>query len=296
MLVLSYFDTRLGPRVFLTIPLDLISRSGSASENIDNIKNLLDRDDEGFFIHNFSPELKTANLVFNIFSKWARGRQETIMISAICSEEEPDYFVYESVLTAFKEKISAITDIYKAFYRGSISREDEADDIKTYYRFLKNELKNVDKSLSIKPIETHGQLVNSFNISKNHQIDLPTGLIQQIGDVSKKNYFLVYRTRGNVVKIDMIPINADEVFSLRVIFGEKMTLPIIQQISEILSKHESKNLTLIFTTGICQEGSKCIYEAYINTSKKVLEHVMNSIANISGIFEIVLELITIQKN
>ncbi len=296
MLVLSYFDTRLGPRVFLTVPSDLISRSGSASENIDSIKKLLDRDEEGFFIHNFSPELKTANLIFNIFSKWARGRQETIMVSAICSEEEPDYLIYEKVLIAFKEKISAMPDIYKAFYKDSIVREEDADNIKIYYRFLKNELKNLDKSLSIKPIETHGQLVNSSNISKNHQIDLPAGLIQQIGDVSKKNYFLVYRTRGKVVKIDMIPIDADEVFSLKVIFGEKMTLPIIQQISEILTKHDGKNLTLVFTTGICQEGSKCIYEAYINTSKKALEKIMNAIANISGIIEIVLELITVQKN
>ncbi|MFX1237525.1 MAG: hypothetical protein ACFFAS_00080 [Promethearchaeota archaeon] len=295
MLILSYFDVRMGPRVFLTVPSDLLYKSGSASENIDNIKKLLDRDEEGFFIHTFSPKLKTANLIFNVFSKWARGRQESVMLSAICSEEEPDYSLYENMFISFKDKITDIPDIYKAFYIESTFEEEDKVNIQLNYLILESELKKIDKALSIKPIETHGQLVKSSKVLFKKAISLPEGLIIQVSKMAKKNYFIVYRTQGKVIKIDMIPVDAEEVFSLKIIFGEKMTLPIIKKISEILSQHDGKDFILVFTTGICQEGSRCIYEAYINTTKQVLDNIMNLLANIDGIMEIVLELINLKS-
>ena len=65
MLILSYFDRIIGPRLFLTFPENLIEELGE--DYLKQVSDLLDApDDDGFFTHNFSPELRTANWMFSI--------------------------------------------------------------------------------------------------------------------------------------------------------------------------------------------------------------------------------------
>ena len=292
MLILSYFDRRMGPRIFLIVPSDLVD---TERELLDNVKTLLDRDEAGFFTHNFTPELKTANYIFNIESKWARGRQEGLMISALCSEEDPDYVSYERVLTYFINKLKNIPDMFKAFYSDSINHKSDDEDIKIHYLILKEELKNVYKILSLKPIETYGQLISFEKLKEQERINLSNDIIRSLKIIAKKNYFIVFRTRDQTIKLDMIPVDTDEIYSLKIIFGEQMTFSIIQRISVILTAYD-KELTLIFTTGVCQEGNKCIYEVYIDTNKGVLEKIMEKIATMSGIVEIEMQLINLESH
>jgi len=284
MLILSYFDRRAGPMIYLTAPADLDRKP------YENIKSLLDRDEQGFFTHSFSPDIKTANYIFSLDSEWARGRSEGVMISAICYEEEPDYERYERILSRFTDKLKLIPDMYKAFYN-HVKMKEIDEDVGIHYLILKEELKNIDKILSLKKIETHGQVLSYSEINKKEKISIPSDISKQLGILAKKNYFLVYRTRNQAMKVDMIPIDADEVFGLKIIFREAMNLPIIQNITQIISKHENKGLSLIFTTGICQEGSRCIYELYVDTSKFILEQIMEDLAEIEGILQIDMQLI-----
>ena len=229
MLILSFFDRRIGPRIFLTVPNDLPSLDNGNLSILNEIKTLLDRDDTGFFVHIFPPDVKTANYIFNLDSKWARGLQESLMISAICSEEEPNYSEYEIVFNRFIEKLRTIPEIYKAFYNETNSHIEETEEIDNYYLFLKEELKNVDRILSIKPIETQGQLLTFKEIKKQKQIHFSDEIFKQLKMIAKKNFFLVYRTRGKVIKLDMIPIDATEILNVKGIFKYKMTISITQQ-------------------------------------------------------------------
>lgn len=294
MLILSYFDKRIGPRVFLTIPNDLSNEGEGHLTILNEIKTMLDRDDTGFFIHIFPPDVKTANYIFSLDSKWARGMQESLMISAICSEVEPDYSGYENVFNRFIEKLKTIPEIYKAFYIETNFHIEDKEEIDNYYSFLKEELENADKILSIKPIETQGQLLTYKEIKKQKQIHISDEIFKQLKGIAKKNFFLVYRTRGKVIKLDIIPIDAEEIFNLKVIFKDKMTITIIQEISELFATHKN-DVSLVFTTGICQEGNKCIYEVYIDTSKPILEAIMSRLANITDVIEVGVQVLNTKK-
>ena len=294
MLILSFFDRRIGPRIFLTVPNDLPNLEKGNLSILNEIKTMLDRDDTGFFVHIFPPDVKTANYIFNLDSKWARGMQESLMISAICHEEDPNYFGYENVFNRFIEKLKTIPEIYKAFYTETNSHNEEKEEIDNYFTFLKDELENADKILSIKPIETQGQLLTFKEIKKQKQIHLSDEIFKQLKMIAKKNFFFVYRTRGKVIKLDMIPIDTEEIFNLKVIFKDKMTITIIQQISELFAIHKN-DVTLVFTTGICQEGNKCIYEVYIDTSKPILEAIMNRLASISDVIEVGVQVLNTKK-
>ncbi|MFX0070965.1 MAG: hypothetical protein ACFFAO_07740, partial [Candidatus Hermodarchaeota archaeon] len=103
-----------------------------------------------------------------------------------------------------------------------------------------------------------------------------------------------FRTRGEAMKIDLIPVETDRIFNLVIIFGEQMTINVLQQISQIFSKFENE-VSLVFTSGICQEVDKCLYEIYINTEMEKLNEILDEIYKISGIIEIDVKLIELKK-
>ncbi|MFX1273950.1 MAG: hypothetical protein ACFFBP_16175 [Promethearchaeota archaeon] len=295
MLILSYFDRRIGPRIFLTVPNDLLNEENENLNILNEIKTLLDRDDRGFFIHTFPQDVITANYTFSLNSKWARGHKESLMITAICSEEDPDYTSYEKIFIRFIEKLNKIPEIYKALYIETNVNEEVREEIQKYHEILSDEFDNTYKILSIKPIETIGQLFTFKELKQLKQIKLSNDILNQLKSIAKRNFFFAYRTRGKVIKLDIIPVDAKEIFNLKVIFKDKMTISIIQEISELFSKY-SKDLSLVFTTGICQEGNKCIYEVYIDTSKLVLEAIISKLAKIKEVIEVGVQLINSKSN
>ncbi len=256
------------------------------------IKTLLDASDVGnFFTHYFSPELKTGSMIFNVDSKWARGRTELVMVTVLISEEDPDYSTYEKRLMKFVEKVSKIPDIYKAFYINS-PPVAEKEEIERKFLNLKEELENVYKILSVKKIETEGHLLTFSKLRENPKIELSQDFVKKLSILTdkKKNVFMVFRTRSEEIKLDIIPVKAESVFNLVIIFGEQMTINVLQQISQVFAKFEDK-VTLVFTSGICQEADKCVYEVYIDTSQELLNQILESIYKIPGIIAIDVKLL-----
>ena len=293
MLILSYFDRIIGPKIFLTTPQNLMTNLDE--EYITQIKSLMGSDNTGFFTHNFSPELKTANWTFNLSSKWARGRAELLMISIIISEEEPDYSTYEIILSKFVEKIKNIPDLYKAFYINSDAMEDK-EEVKKKFTVLREELNNLYKIIIIKKIETEGQLVSFSKLNRDKNIELSHEIIKKLGKLTneKQHCFLVYRTRGRALKLDIIPVETDKIFNLIIMFGEQMTVTVLQRISKIFTKYED-DLKLVFTSGLCVEMDKCIYEVYIDVEMDTLNLLIKDLYNIQGIIEMEVKLISIQN-
>ena len=294
MLILSYFDRIIGPRLFITFPENIIEELGE--EYLKQVADLLDTpDDDGFFTHNFSPELKTANWMFSIPSSWARGRTELMMISVLISEEEPDYFAYEKIFSKFVDRIKIHPQIFKALYRETGPKGD-MEDIKKELEILKEELQKVYKILSVRKIETEGQLVSFKALKEQKSIRLTTDIVQKIGDLTqkKKNCFIVLRTRGEVMKLDIIPVETEKIIRLAIIFGEQVQLPILHQIGQILARFDTE-ISLIFTSGLCQELDRCVYEVYIDTNMNILNKIIEEIYKIQSILEIEVKLLSLNK-
>jgi len=108
--MLSYFDTRVGPKVFLKAPENF------KDEKLERITQFLDLDTEAFFIHEFD-KIKSINYKFEIPSKRARGNVESLMVSIILIEEElqTDFLreILEQFIKDFKE-IKAVAKVFNA--------------------------------------------------------------------------------------------------------------------------------------------------------------------------------------
>ena len=96
ILVLSRFDVKVGPKLFLNVP------ELESPIFLDHVPLLMDFYEKGFFIHEFG-ELKSSNLIFTIPSSQsqagARGDIETLMISIIIKDEEDgDPKVFQGLL------------------------------------------------------------------------------------------------------------------------------------------------------------------------------------------------------
>ena len=110
-LVLSRFDFRVGPKLFLNIT------EIQSQVFLENIPLLMDLHEIGFFTHEFD-EIKTINLIFSVPSPVARGKQEILMISIIIrNEEDADLRTYQEILEQFAIELREIKDVYKGFYK-----------------------------------------------------------------------------------------------------------------------------------------------------------------------------------
>ena len=76
VLMLSYFDVRIGPRVFLKGPEDF------EEEGIELIPILMHLYESGYFVHVFG-EYHSANLIFEIPSVSLRGNQERLLLTIL---------------------------------------------------------------------------------------------------------------------------------------------------------------------------------------------------------------------
>jgi hypothetical protein len=260
------------------------------------VSDLLDApDDDGFFTHNFSPELRTANWMFSIPSNWARGRTELMMISVLISEEEPDYIGYEKIFSKFVDKVKTHPHVFKALYLET-GPKAEKEDITSEIEFFKEEIYKIYKILSVRKIETEGQLVSFTELREKKNIKLSSDILQKIGFLTqeKENCFIVFRTRGEAMKLDIIPVNTKKIIRLAIIFGEQVQLPVLHQIGQILARYDD-NMALIFTSGLCQELDRCVYEVYVDCDMGILNQIIEEIYKINSILEIEVKLLALNK-
>jgi DNA-binding transcriptional ArsR family regulator len=93
------------------------------------IANIMDQTfDEGFFTHSFE-NVNTMNYYFEIYSDWARGNKDMLMLSIIF-EQQTTPEMEHNVLTLFKEfseKLKSNEEIFTAFYINDINNFDDKD-------------------------------------------------------------------------------------------------------------------------------------------------------------------------
>ncbi|MBD3338689.1 MAG: PAS domain-containing protein, partial [Candidatus Lokiarchaeota archaeon] len=140
VLLLSYFDSIQGPRIFLKAPENIESIE---EKKLENIPTLMDIYDRGFFIH-ISEGIKSANLIFKLKSEFARGGMEVLLISMIVDmKNEIDLNLTKDLFDAFVDELQDIKDIYKAFYINSEKHEGDEDK----YQNLKSLLNKLQESI-----------------------------------------------------------------------------------------------------------------------------------------------------
>jgi len=115
-IILSHFNTRIGPRIFLSAPRSLNSEIFKTT-----IPPLMDLYD-GFFIHIFE-DYKCANLPFYIENEEnLRGRQELLLLSFIMDlNNDLNVEMAKEILEQIVSEIKDVKDVYKAFRSNDIN-------------------------------------------------------------------------------------------------------------------------------------------------------------------------------
>lgn len=138
ILLMCYFSAIEGPKIFLSEPASL-------GEEYGKIPDLMSLYKEGFFIHEFGG-FKSANLIFNLPSKYARGKEEMLMVSLIATNDQIDPGLSREILESFKDEVLGLKDAYKAFYMGSNKHKGDPKKlafleelIKKYYMSIPSE-------------------------------------------------------------------------------------------------------------------------------------------------------------
>ncbi|MFX1500521.1 MAG: PAS domain S-box protein [Promethearchaeota archaeon] len=123
-IILSYFHPRYGPKILLKTPESLDEKE------FYHLPALMDLYDEGFFVHTFG-NYKSANYIFNIYNKGARGNIETILISLIFDvNSNINYELSKELLIGFEREFQTIEEVYKAFYVENKQYEDASEKLK----------------------------------------------------------------------------------------------------------------------------------------------------------------------
>src|SRR5271157_2019828 len=114
--LLAFFDTRIGPVSFITLP-------SSFNENIvKKTTKLMDimHEPNEFFLQEYPEDgIKSINLSLEIPSKWARGKRELLQITIFSTEETPPVDLFKHTLTEFGQRLFQDPDTYMAFYKGN---------------------------------------------------------------------------------------------------------------------------------------------------------------------------------
>ncbi len=145
ILVLSYFDRKMGPSVFYSYPEYKLKE-----ENATVIANLMDQVvSEGFFTHSFNSSY-TLNYYFEIDSMWARGNKEFLMISIIFNQPpslETEKAVF-NLCIEFSEWLKTKKEIFTAFYEGTnFYNQNYKKEIKTSKKLVKSWIKEFNSAV-----------------------------------------------------------------------------------------------------------------------------------------------------
>jgi hypothetical protein len=292
MLLLIYFNPVIGPDLLYSIPEnvpELISE-----DDLDQIKRLMDSATPGFFTHAFSPELNTANYFFMLPSAWARGKQEMLMITKVIEEESPNLPAYESEFKHFVQKLKTQrSNLFKALYISNAPLNYEAE-IHQEYAYLKETVGELVKFFSITQIQTHGTLFSFDEIKKKEYIPIPGRILRDLETFieKNKNYFIVFQKRKDSFKIDIIPYQHERIVKIAVIFSGQLGPETLKSIGIIF---QDLKLPLVFSSGICQQGGKCIYEVYLDPLETIdFEEVRIKLKHIKNVDEV--KIVEIETN
>lgn len=80
---------------------------------------------------------------------------------------------------------------------------------------------------------------------------------------SERNFLVVIAPRSNIIKINVFPTDSKSIVKVLIKLRE-FSPYIVKKIASIIRRLSLPNL---FTSGMCVEENRCIYEAYIDKSK-----------------------------
>ena len=286
MLLLSYFHPIIGPDFLITYPEDLLPTLDK--EVTEGIKSLLDTANVGFFTHNFKNNMKTVNYFFTFKSPWARG-EEMLMITRLTPEKEPNLEMYEKEFSKFLNSyLMDIKDSYQALYIKNVPSEIYRESIKRAYDEVKVKMEDLYNELQMVTIKTFGSMIPLQTIRDQSLIHIPTRFV---GDIIKsyengnEKVFCVFQYRDNKIKIEMIPVKCDAIFKITLIFSDLLSPDVVRKIGQIFNKY---GLNLVYTSGICMQQGRCIYEVYLDSTNmpntKILQNELKS--NVDKIHDI----------
>ncbi len=110
---LSFFHPKEGPKIVYLFPEKAISGDIQL-----RVAEIMDKTyEEGFYTHSFSNYL-TIDFFFQIYSMWARGSKEMVMVSTIFDEKiTPDLeYALRPLSMEFAQNLKEVDDVYKGFY------------------------------------------------------------------------------------------------------------------------------------------------------------------------------------
>ncbi len=169
-LILTYFDHISGPRIFVKAPESL------EDKKVAFVPRLMDLDQKGFFTFE-----NTANLIFEIPFRSARGGIETFMVSILLKEEQLDPNLFQDVLKEFVNEFSSIENICIGAHANSNEPEEQKQKNKlneffySFYQDLPEETLLIDRNFKI-------MVLGLQNAGK-------TTIVDQLKDIINKKYF-----------------------------------------------------------------------------------------------------------
>lgn len=144
-LVLTHFDSIVGPVVFLSLPGEI---SPVISADILKFMNL--EVDESFLEASIVEEqVKVINYLFEVPSDWARGKREMVMLSVVIGKNYKTEIFHE-VIKNIVDNIKGIEQCFKGFYKGhDVHGNDEDIDaiLSKIKRIISNGLDDVKNAL-----------------------------------------------------------------------------------------------------------------------------------------------------
>ncbi|MHA1718641.1 MAG: hypothetical protein ACTSXK_03885, partial [Promethearchaeota archaeon] len=136
-------------------------------------------------------------------------------------------------------------------------------EIQAEYDYLLKKFSGLSKFFSISQAQTHGILLSLKDILDTKKIIVPHKIRHEMKILpnSPKKFFTVYQKRKGGFKVNLIPYNDERVIKIAAIFSVTLTPETLRDISMVF---QQLDLPFVFTSGICQSGGQCIYEAYVN--------------------------------
>src|SRR5271157_2299878 len=281
--IVSYFHAKIGPDIAITEPEDLEETS---QEDIMRVMKQMDGASPGFFTMTVG-SLSAVNYYFTINSPWARGGFEMVMISGLVQEKEPDLRLYEQEFQNFERVLKEDPDIYQAFYfRDSDAPRAKISSIQDKLASLRVQLAKVARVFKLMS-NTHATLLPWDRVRQEQKVELPGKTIsdfEEIASNSAPNCFFVFRRAADAIKIDLLPVQADVILKVSVIFQGALTP---EMINELLGTFATLHVKAIFTSGLCVEEGQCVYEVYVDPQGMPPEDALvTSIIAIAGVKDV----------
>ena len=124
IVILSYFHTRIGPSIFYSFPKTQVDEDVA-----DRIYELMNQPKKEEFLTQSFESLKLLNYYFQIYSDWARGNEEMLMLSIMTTQQiSPEIEETISNLSKkFSENMQSNKDIFTGFHIKELKNYDEND-------------------------------------------------------------------------------------------------------------------------------------------------------------------------